>query len=410
MNAQASYELLVQAVQRLSLARTVGEVQELVRATARELCGADGATFVLRDGPYCYYADEDAISPLWKGQRFPLETCISGWAMLNGRAAAIEDIYADERIPHEAYRPTFVKSLAMVPIRRIEPIGAIGNYWAEQHQPTEEEIELLQALADSTAVAMENVRVWSELEQHVADRTVKLQAAVDLNERIVGTLAHELRNCLSATVTLLDASLSTGDGEFEPTVRRQLEFAHRAARDGARVVEDQLAAAMDRAGRLRALPGEVVVPELLAELEGAYQAMRRNDRVELVIAAQDDLPVLFSDGHLLMLALRNLVSNALKFTDAGVVRLTAAGDGDGDADGRVRFAVADTGVGIAPADQQRIFEEWVQGDAANGNRGAGLGLPFVRRVAEVLDGELALESEPGKGTTVTLTVPVGSAQ
>jgi GAF domain-containing protein len=117
----------VQAVQRLSLARTVGEVQELVRATARELCGADGAAFVLRDGPYCYYADEDAISPLWKGQRFPLETCISGWAMLHGRAAAIEDIYADERIPHEAYRPTFVKSLAMVPIRRIDPIGAIGN-------------------------------------------------------------------------------------------------------------------------------------------------------------------------------------------------------------------------------------------------------------------------------------------
>jgi signal transduction histidine kinase len=407
-SAGASYELLVQAVQRLSLARTVGEVQELVRATARELCGADGATFVLREGDRCYYADEDAISPLWKGQRFPLEACISGWAMVNRRAVAIEDIYADDRIPHEAYRPTFVKSLAMVPIRRLDPIGAIGNYWAEHHQPTDEEMELLQALADSTAVAMENVRVWSELEERVADRTVKLQGALELNERILGTVAHELRNCLFATVALLDASLNAADGGLAPEVRTRLEFAHRAARDGARVVEDQLTAAQDRAGRLRALPGEVVVDDLLAELQGAYAAMRRNDRVELVVEAAEELPVLVTDGHLLMLALRNLVSNALKFTDEGEVRLTAGADG---AD-RVAFTVADSGVGIAPADQQRIFEEWVQGEAADGNgsRGVGLGLPFVRRVAELLGAELALTSEPGVGTTVTLTVPVGSAQ
>ena len=407
VSAGASYDLLVHAVQRLSLARTVGEVQELVRATARELCGADGATFVLRDGPRCYYADEDAISPLWKGQRFPLESCISGWAMLNRRAVAIEDIYADDRIPHEAYRPTFVKSLAMVPIRRMDPIGAIGNYWATRHQPTDEEMELLQALADSTAVAMENVRVWSELEERVADRTVKLQGALALNERILGTVAHELRNCLSATVTLLNASLTSADGDLSPRTRQQLEFAHRAARDGARVVEDQLAAAQDRAGRLRALPGEVAVDDLLAELRGAYAAMRRNDRVELVVEVDEDLPALVSDRHLLMLALRNLVSNALKFTDEGEVRLTARADG---AD-RVAFAVADTGVGIAQADQQRIFEEWVQGEAANGNgsRGAGLGLPFVRRVAELLGAELALTSELGVGTTVTLTVPVSDA-
>src|SRR5581483_9662786 len=115
-------------------------------------------TFVLRDDDKCYYVDEDAIEPLWKGQRFPLEQCISGWAMLNRQHVVIEDIYADERIPHEAYRPTFVKSLVMVPIRTLDPLGSIGIYWATRHRATEQQIGLARALADSTAIALENVR------------------------------------------------------------------------------------------------------------------------------------------------------------------------------------------------------------------------------------------------------------
>src|SRR5262245_52421234 len=168
---------LVEVVQRLSLARDIPTVQDIVRRAARQLTGADGATFVLRDGDRCYYADEDAIAPLWKGQRFPMSMCISGWAMLHRQAAVIEDIYADDRIPHDAYRPTFVKSLVMVPIRTLDPIGAIGNYWAARHQPTVDEVQLLQALADTTAVAMENVRVFTELEERVRARTAELEAA-----------------------------------------------------------------------------------------------------------------------------------------------------------------------------------------------------------------------------------------
>jgi serine phosphatase RsbU (regulator of sigma subunit) len=172
---------LVQAVQELSLARSLPEVQRIVRTAARELTGCDGATFVLRDDGKCYYADEDAIAPLWKGSRFPLESCISGWAMLNRDAAVIPDIYLDARIPHDAYRPTFVKSLVMVPIRKLDPIGAIGNYWATTRQPSEQEVSLLQALADATSIALENVQVYSELEQRVHDRTAALERA---NEQI----------------------------------------------------------------------------------------------------------------------------------------------------------------------------------------------------------------------------------
>jgi serine/threonine protein kinase len=170
-------DLLVETVQRLSLARDVETVREIVRRSARRLAGADGATFVLRDGDLCHYVDEDAIGPLWKGQRFPMSACISGWAMLNRQAAVIEDIYVDERIPHDAYRPTFVKSLVMVPIRRLDPLGAIGAYWATRHRATAEEVRLLQALADTTAVALENVRVFTELEERVRTRTSELETA-----------------------------------------------------------------------------------------------------------------------------------------------------------------------------------------------------------------------------------------
>jgi diguanylate cyclase (GGDEF)-like protein len=166
-SADETLRLLLETVGELSLVRRLEDVQRIVRTAARKLVQADGASFVLRDAGSCFYADEDAISPLWKGQRFPLETCISGWAMLNRSAVAIEDIYADPRIPHDAYRPTFVESLVMVPIRTADPLGAIGMYWATRHQSTPEEIHLAQALADSTAVALEHVRVLGELARTV---------------------------------------------------------------------------------------------------------------------------------------------------------------------------------------------------------------------------------------------------
>ena len=143
--------------------------QLLARITelARELIGADGATVVLRDGGHCYYADENAISPLWKGRRFPLSACISGWVMLNKMPAIIPDIYFDVRIPVDAYRETFVKSLAMVPVRRLAPIAAIGTYWASQHHTAKDELSRLQVLADSVATALEDETLYSALRAQI---------------------------------------------------------------------------------------------------------------------------------------------------------------------------------------------------------------------------------------------------
>ena len=151
-------EELKGVMETLSKTNDADDIMKIVRDAARNITGADGATFVLRDGEQCYYAEENAIAPLWKGKRFPLHACISGWVMMHAKPAIIPDIYEDPRIPIDAYEPTFVQSLVMVPIRTEAPIGAIGNYWAWRRRPSDEEVAILQALADATSVAMERAQ------------------------------------------------------------------------------------------------------------------------------------------------------------------------------------------------------------------------------------------------------------
>jgi diguanylate cyclase (GGDEF)-like protein len=180
---------LTGAVQRLQHAERIADVQEVVCGAARRLTGADGATFVLREDGDCVYTGEEAIAPLWKGRRFPLESCIAGWAMLHRKAAAIEDVRADPRLRHEMYQPTFVHSLVIVPIRTPDPVGAIGLYWAKRHVATEQELGLVHALADSTAVALQNVRVAARFERAEADhaRLSPERAAGEASLRVAET-------------------------------------------------------------------------------------------------------------------------------------------------------------------------------------------------------------------------------
>jgi diguanylate cyclase (GGDEF)-like protein len=162
---QRALNTLAESAQELSAATTLQDVQRIVRTAARAITGADGAALVLRDGDECVYVDEDAIAPLWKGRRFALEECISGWSMLGGETAVVEDVFADERVPAGAYHETFVRSLLMVPIVAREPLGAIGLYWAAPHVATEAEIALARALAASTGVALANLALAREVER-----------------------------------------------------------------------------------------------------------------------------------------------------------------------------------------------------------------------------------------------------
>ena len=161
---------LTDVMSKLSLSRDIPSIIEIVRHAARLLTGAEGATFILKDKDKCFYVDEDAISPLWKGKHFPLEACISGWAMINKKSVIIKNIFEDPRVPIDAYKITFVKSMAMVPINAHRPIGAIGIYWAHRYEATEDELSILELIADCTAVALENVEALYQLEKKLGYR------------------------------------------------------------------------------------------------------------------------------------------------------------------------------------------------------------------------------------------------
>jgi GAF domain-containing protein len=147
-------------LETLGLLSSVQSVEELVmtlRGHARAIAQADGITVVRRDGDRVAYIAEDAVSPLWTGQDFPIESCISGIAMIENKPIVIPDIYADDRLPHAAYRSTFVRSMAMFPIGFSDPVLAMGAYWHEVREIDPETCALLTSLARSAAVTFERL-------------------------------------------------------------------------------------------------------------------------------------------------------------------------------------------------------------------------------------------------------------
>jgi two-component sensor histidine kinase len=187
---------LVETIEDLSLARTVYQIAAVIRSSARRITGADGVAFVMRDGDKCWYLDEDAIGPLWKGLKFPMSACISGWAMIHGRTVVIPDIYQDDRIPHDAYRPTFVKSLVVTPVRREAPIAAIGAYWSKTRQPTEDEVLKLEVMARAAATALESANVYAVLNETLERRKFLLRE-----------LDHRCKNLLASAQSIADQTL-----------------------------------------------------------------------------------------------------------------------------------------------------------------------------------------------------------
>lgn len=152
------WKLLEAAEARLAAVPDQDGIIEIVRGSARAILSADGVTFVLRDSSNCHYVEEDAIGPLWKGQKFPMASCISGWAMMNNKTAVIPDIFQDARIPHDVYRKTFVKSLVMAPVGWDTPLAAIGAYWRDKPVISPREVAAVETLAGMVGQAMRRAR------------------------------------------------------------------------------------------------------------------------------------------------------------------------------------------------------------------------------------------------------------
>jgi signal transduction histidine kinase/DNA-binding NarL/FixJ family response regulator len=395
--------VLIQAVKQLSLARSVEAIAEIVRQAARQINQADGATFVLRDGDHCHYVDEDAIAPLWKGLKFPLETCISGWAMLHKAPAVIPDIYLDPRIPHDAYRPTFVKSLVMVPIRGEAPIGAIGNYWATTHHATPDEVELIQALADSTSLAFENVALVQGLEARVRRRTAELEEANRELEAFSFSVSHDLRAPLRAIQGYGDLLAESVAPPLEGEAATFVQHIRSSARRMNSLIDDLLT--LSKVTRAEVNRRPVPIGTMVRDILGWLQANQPERQVRLEV---DRTLTAEGDPALLRLALDNLLSNAWKYSgkrEDAVIEFFA----QSLPDGRLAYCVRDNGAGFDMAYAQRLFEPFRRMHSESEFPGTGVGLAIVQRVIRKHGGDVWARSKRGAGASFFFVLPTAAA-
>lgn len=396
-------QTLIQVIQNLSSTRSLDEITKLVRVAAREIAQADGATFVLRENDLCAYVDEDAISPLWKGRKFPLSACVSGWAMLHKAQALIPDIYQDSRVPVDAYRPTFVKGMAMTPIRKEDPIGAIGTYWSQVHKPTAEQADLLQALADSVSVAMENVKLYSDLKSKVDDLKKTNQA----KDEFLMNVSHELRTPLNSILGWVDILVQDHVDEDETSLG--LETIQRNARHQLKIVEDLLDSSRILAGRVHLERASVDLCQIIMQSVLALKSEIQKKNLDLSIASGLKTAIIDADPVRIRQIVDNLLMNAVKFShDAGKIQIDIQRQGPS-----VKMSVQDFGEGIESEFITHIFERLQQGDSSTTRKygGLGLGLSIAKHLVHAFDGEISAVSEGhGKGATFTVTFPLRDFQ
>ncbi|QRN93432.1 HAMP domain-containing histidine kinase [Archangium violaceum] len=391
--------LLLEAVRSLSQAPDVHTVARRVCTQVKQLLGSDGVSFVLCDGEYVYYAEEEAPTPLWKGRRFPATECISGWAILHRRTAVIEDVYVDSRIPIEAYRPTFVKSLAMMPIGHERPLGAIGAYWARTHKATERELFLLGVIADAAQNALSQVELRQEVARLQSRSTPgagsRDVAGDPMLARLLPVIAHDLKNPLGA-ISLAAQSLSRRgslrDGDVV-SVRRILSSVERARH----LVDEILEYA-----RVREQGG---LPLDIAETRLDDVARTVIDEARTVFPNRDIEFVAEQvcgawDAHRLAEVFSNLLGNALQYghPESPVTLHVSAHQGE------CHLEVHNTGPAIPPDVLPVLFEPFRRG-RSDGRGSVGLGLFIVSQIVQAHGGRIEVQSTPAHGTTFTVHLP-----
>jgi signal transduction histidine kinase/CheY-like chemotaxis protein len=245
------------------------------------------------------------------------------------------------------------------------------------------------------------VALYAEL----AERADSLRRADETKTRFLSNMSHEFRTPLNSIRALTGMLLEQGDGPLNPEQELQVQFITRAAEELTDIVNDLLDLAKIEAGKIVVRPLEFSVDELFSALRGMLKPLLVSDRIALHFEAQPGLPPMYTDEAKLSQVLRNFISNALKYTEAGEIRVTAHLAAESE---EVVFAVSDTGIGIAEEDQEIIFEEFEQVPNRLQARvkGTGLGLPLSRRLATVLGGRVAVQSSLGEGSTFSVTLPV----
>lgn len=235
----------------------------------------------------------------------------------------------------------------------------------------------------------------------------ELRQASDLKSRFLSYMSHEFRTPLGSILSITGLLTDELDGPLSAEQHKQVAFVSTAARELSDMVDDLLDLAKIEAGRISISPAWFDMFDLFAALRGMFRPIVDASAVDLIFEEPMGLPRLYTDDKKLAQILRNFISNSLKFTTRGEVRVSARLEGDAN----VRFAVSDTGIGIAPELHGALFEDFSQVDSPLQKRlrGTGLGLSLCKRFAALLGGEVGLESKPGAGSTFFVIIPLAIA-
>jgi signal transduction histidine kinase len=389
--------------------RDLQPVFETILANAARLSGTDYGAIFRFDGEVFRLSAAQYVSPALTtlvDRTFPPERATAiGRAGLEKRIIHIPDVTADpDWQPPEEYRKEGIRTVLAVPmLKENAVVGAIAVYRREIRPFTESQISLLKTFADQAVIAIENVRLFQELEE----KNTQLEAANRHKSQFLANVSHELRTPLNSIIGFTRLVLRKVEGQIEKLQRDNLQKVLVSSEHLLNLINGLLDLAKIEAGRMEVYAETFKLEEVVRVAAATVEPMLRNGNVRLVTEIAADLPPIKTDRDKLKQIVLNLLGNSVKFTEKGEIKVAAWSN-----NGFVKLAVSDTGIGMSPEALHYIFEEFRQVDMSTTRKygGTGLGLAIVKRLTNLLGGDIAVESEEGKGTKFTVTIPLETKQ
>jgi signal transduction histidine kinase len=327
---------------------------------------------------------------------------IMGRALLERRIIHVPDVRADSEFTwDEAQRLGGFRTVLGVPMLRDGvPIGVLALTRSEVRPFTEKQIELVSTFADQAGIAIENVRLFEEIQ----DKSRQLAEASQHKSQFLANMSHELRTPLNAIIGV--SEMLREDAEALKQDTEPLDRVLGAGRHLLALINDILDLSKIEAGRMELAVSSFAVAPLIADVAKTIEPLAVKNGNKVVAHCDREIGTMHADQMRLRQALLNLMSNANKFTERGTITLDARHRQENSSDW-VTLAVADTGIGMTPEQMGKLFQEFSQASSSTASKygGTGLGLVISKRFCQMMGGDIAVESEPGRGSTFTIRLP-----